>query len=457
MDGAFRKEVAASRENGELYFASLLPEDAINNAYENATPTRLGRIYTPAITVWVFLAQILSTDHSCRDAVTQLIAWLVAAGKVTCSAATGAYCIARDKLPEMVCSNLARYVCKEVEEQAPPEWNWLGHRVLDVDGSTVTMADTPENQAEYPQQSTQAPGCGFPIMRILVVFVLSVGTVLELAVSPYKGKRTGENSMFRALHPMLKENDVVLADRYFAGWFDVASLRQRGVHFVIRKHQLRGTDFRTGRRLGKDDHIVIYVKPQRPKWMSVAEYESLPSELEVREVRVRVCQRGFRTKELIITTSLLDAKVYTAAEIAKLYRRRWQAELDLRSLKVVMQMDHLRCKKPHRVRNELYMHIVGYNLIRKVIALAAMKAGKEPWQVSFKGALQTLNRFLPMLMSGTATDRWCDELLAAIATHEVGNRPDRVEPRLKKRRPKQYKLMQKPRKEYKTNRRKTLG
>ena len=177
MDGAFRKEVAAARENGELYFASLLPEDAINNAYENATPTRLGRIYTPAITVWVFLAQILSTDHSCRDAVTQLIAWLVAAGKVTCSAATGAYCIARDKLPEMVCSNLARYVCKEVEEQAPPEWNWLGHRVLDVDGSTVTMADTPENQAEYPQQSTQAPGCGFPIMRILVVFVLSVVTV----------------------------------------------------------------------------------------------------------------------------------------------------------------------------------------------------------------------------------------------------------------------------------------
>jgi hypothetical protein len=218
---------------------------------------------------------------------------------------------------------------------------------------------------------------------------------------------------------------------------------------VVRKHQLRATDFRTGQRLGKDDQLVCWTKPQRPKWMSREEYAALPKVMTLREVRVHVQQKGFRTRELVVVTTLLDAEKYPAEELALLYRRRWQAELNLRSLKVVLQMDHLRCKTPHRVRNEFYMHLVAYNLIRRAMAVAAARAGVEPWTVSFKGTLQTLTNLLPLLATKLSTDTWCDALLDAIAAHIVGNRPDRVEPRVKKRRPNQYRKMTKPRREYK--------
>mgnify|MGYP006295388247 FL=1 len=449
MDVAFRSVVARARRHGQSYFASLLPEDRIIAAFGNAIGVWQGWIYTPAVTIWVFLSQCFSADHSCREAVAGLIAWRLAQGKSRCSADTGAYCTARDAIPNEVSRTLMRNTGREVDDEAPAAWRWLGHRVLDVDGSTVTMPDTPENQAAYPQQKSQKPGCGFPIARIVVVFSLSVGTVLEAAIGKYQGKQTGENSLFRTLYPVLDDGDVVLADRYFSGWFDVALLKERGVDIVVRKHQLRPTDFRTGKRLGKDDQLTSWPKPQRPKWMSSQQYHALPATLTMREVRVRVERRGFRTRQLVVVTTLLDSERYPAEEIAQLYRRRWQAELHLRSLKVVLQMDHLRCKKPSRVRNEFYMHLVAHNLIRRVVAIAAFTSGVEPWRVSFKGSLQTINRLLPLLSSRVLTDDWCAGLLAAIATHEVGNRPDRSEPRVRKRRPKPYPLMTKPRDEYK--------
>jgi hypothetical protein len=449
MDIAFRQAVAEARRHGALYFASLLAEDHIEEAFGGARRFWQGWIYTPAVTVWVFLSQCLSPDHSCRDAVAQLIAWLLASRRRPCSADTGAYCAARDRLPEEACSRLARDTGREVDEQAPRCWRWLGHRVLDVDGSTITMADTVANQAEYPQLPGQKRGCGFPIARIVVVFSLAVGTVLEAALGKYQGKETGENSLFRTLHPILQEGDVVLADRYFSGWFDLALLQQRGVHSVVRKHQLRASDFRTGQRLGRNDHRVCWRKPERPAWMSRARYKELPDSLTLREVRVHVEQKGFRTRELVVVTTLLDPEKYPAGEIAKLYRRRWQAELNLRSLKIILQLDHLRCKAPHRVRNEFYMHLVAYNLIRKVMAIAASKAEVEPWTISFKGALQTMDNLLPLLHTSVTIDDWCNTLLQAIASHVVGNRPDRFEPRLKKRRPKQYKHLREPREHYK--------
>lgn len=449
MDFAFRGAVAEARRHGNLYFASLLNEDRILKAFGNARLLWQGWIFTPAVTIWTFLSQCLSADHSCRDAVAGLIAWRLAAGLKTCSANTGAYCIARDAVPEEACVQLMRETGRETEEQSPEEWKWLGHRVRDVDGSTLTMADTQANQAEYPQHANQQAGCGFPIARIVVIFSLSVGTVLDALIRPYQGKLTGENSMFRELHSLLQKDDIVLADRYFSGWFDIALIRTRQAHVVIRKHQMRATDFRKGQRLGKNDQLVTWHKPQRPSWMSQEQYDSLPDSLTVREVRVQVEQKGFRTRRLVVVTTLLDAEKYTAKELAVLYRRRWQAELNLRSLKSVLQMDHLRCKEPHRVRNEFYMHLVGYNLIRQVMAVAAARAGTEPWTVSFKGTLQTLNRLLPLLATNISTDEWCAVLLDSVITHEVGNRPDRVEPRVKKRRPKPYPKMMKPRAEYK--------
>lgn len=449
MDVAFRRAVAEARQHGQLYFAGLLSEDRILDAFGSARELWQGWIYSPAVTVWVFLAQCLSADHSCRDGVAQLIAWRLAKGQKPCSADTGAYCAARDHIPEETCKQLARDTGRRPDDEAPAAWHWRGRRVLDVDGSTITMPDTPQNQKAYPQMSGQRRGCGFPIARIVVVFSLAVGTVLDAAIGKYQGKKTGENSLFRTLHNVLRDRDVVLADRYFSGWFDLALLQQRNVDSVIRKHQLRATDFRTGKRLGQHDHLVCWSKPARPEWMSKAQYASLPCDLTLREVRVIVTQKGFRTQELIVVTTLLDAKEYPATEIAALYRRRWQAELNLRSLKIVLQMDHLRCKTPHRVRNEFYMHLAAYNLIRQMMAVAASHAGVEPWTVSFKGTLQTLLKLLPTLSAQVSTECWCETVLQAVATHTVGNRPDRYEPRVTKRRPKTYKLMREPRDVYK--------
>ncbi len=446
---SFRATVAQARRHGDLYFAALLSQDRILKAFRIARATWQGWIYSPAVTVWVFLSQCLSQDHSCRDAVAQLIAWRLAQGLAPCSAETGAYCTARSDLPEEALHALARDTGRQVEDELPETWLWHGRKVRVVDGSTVTMPDTPENQAAYPQLKTQKPGCGFPIARILAIFSLAAGTVLDAAIGKYQGKQTGENSLFRTLYDALNEGDVILADRYFSGWCDIALPLQRGIDIVVRKHQHRFTDFRTGKRLGKDDHLVFWTRPQRPKWMSVEQYAALPEELTLREVRIRVVQKGFRARSLVVVTTLLDAERYPPDEIALLYRRRWQAELHLRSLKIVLQMDHLRCKKPERVRNEFWTHLLGYNLIRGVMAAAAFQSGQSPWEISFKGTLQTLDRFLPLLLSGISSEAWCEALLTAVAAHIVGDRPDRFEPRLRKRRPKPYKHLREHRRNYK--------
>jgi len=445
----FLAAVARARQHGDLYFAALLERQTITEAFGEASSLWQGWIYTPATTLWVFLSQCLSPDHSCREAVTRLAAWRTLQGLAPCSTETGAYCTARNALPEAACRELVRRTGREVETEAPAEWLWRGRRVCVVDGSTITMPDTPENQAEYPQAKTQRPGCGLPIARIVVVFSLAVGTVLEAAIGPYQGKQTGENSLLRSLHDALTAGDVVLADRYFSGWFDVALLQQRGVEIVVRKHQLRATDFRRGERLGRDDHVVRVPKPPRPEWLSPESYAALPNELELREVRLRVKQRGFRTKLLVVVTTLLDADAFSAGEIVDLYRRRWQAELHLRSLKVVLQMDHLRCKTPHRARNEFYMHLLAYNLLRRAMAAAAIEAGVQPWQISFKSTMQSLGNYLPLLGGGMPLEADCQALLDGIAAHRVGNRPDRFEPRRLKRRPKPHALLMRPRHEYK--------
>jgi hypothetical protein len=449
MVHSFRAAVAEARRHGDLYFAALLSEDRILKAFGEARSFWQGWVYKPAITVWVFLSQCLSPDHSCRVAVARLVAWRLTQRLPPCSADTGAYCTARGDLPEEALHALVRETGKQVEDESPQAWLWHGRKVRVVDGSTLTMPDTPENQAAYPQQKTQKPGCGFPIARIVVIFSLAVGTVLEATIGKYQGKQTGENSLFRKLYDALDEGDIILADRYFSGWSDIALPLQRGIDIVVRKHQARRTDFRMGERLGKDDHLIFWTRPQRPKWMSVEQYAALPDELTLREIRIRVALKGFRTESLVVVTTLLDREQYPPEEIALLYRRRWQAELHLRSLKSVLQMDHLRCKTPERVRNEFYTHLLGYNLIRGVMAAAAFRSGKSPWEISFKGTLQTLDQFLPILLSRVSSEAWCDALLTAVATHIVGNRPDRFEPRLVKRRPKPYKHLREHRRHYK--------
>ena len=448
--GSLKSRVDHARQAEDLYFAALLPKETITEAFGKASGILdRARIYVTSVTVWMFLTQVLSKDHNCVAAVAKLIVYRVARGLAACCAKTGAYCIARDKLDEQAMHRLLTHTGQTIEEQTPDDWLWLGHRVITADGTTVMMADTAENQAAYPQQRAQAPGCGFPIMRMVVFFALSTGVVLETAMGKYRGKLTHEVSLFREIDACIEENDVFLADRAYAGWFDMARLIGRGARVVVRKHHLRKSDFRTGRRLGRDDHIIRLEKPQRPKWMSQEEYRDYPAFIEIREVRMRVQQKGFRTREIIVHTSLLDDMECTKEDIAALFRRRWQAELHLRSLKTVMQMEHLRCKKPHRVRNEVRAHMIAYNLIRQVMSEAASHAGVQPWQISFNGTMTTLMEMLPVLGMIHDPKDLCCVLLACCQQHHVGDRPDRYEPRVVKRRPKPYKLMQKPRRDYK--------
>ena len=388
-------------------------------------------------------------DHSCCEAVAKFNAWRLSKNLPACSPKTGAYCIARDKLSEEGCLTLARNVGQQLDESAPEQWLWKGRQTYLLDGSTISMPSSAELLEEYPQESQQKTGAGYPLARILAIFSLAVGTAIEVVIKPYQGKLTGETSMFRQLMQFLLSGAVIIADRAFSGWFDMALSISHKLDFIIRMNASRKADFRKGKRLGKDDHIIKLKRPSRPTWMTVEQYQELPSEIEVREVRIRVTTKGFRTKVIIVHTSLLDADAYTKEDIAHAFRLRWNAEINLRHLKTTLQMDHLRCKTPHRVRNEFYIHILAYNLIRKIIALAAIKADTKPWYISFKGAIQTLSNFLATLTSHIDLKQWCDSLLQFIASHKVGNRPDRFEPRVVKRRPKDYPRMTKSRQECK--------
>jgi hypothetical protein len=290
---------------------------------------------------------------------------------------------------------------------------------------------------------SQRPGVGFPILRWVALLGLATGAVLDSAFGPYRGKETGESALFRTLLSSLHQGDVVLADRYYCSYWMVTLLQAQDVDVVFRKHQLRHTDFRCGRRLGRDDHIVTWTKGQRPKWMDQETYESLPETLALREVRTKVTTPGYRVKELVVVTTLRDHETYTKDEILDLYHERWHAELDLRSIKTQMKMEILRCKTPAMVRKEIWAHLLAYNLIRKVMAQAAEEHQLGPRQLSFAGAMQTLNEFRTSLVHASVTElpEITSRILGAIARHRVGNRPGRCEPRKVKRRPKGYSRM----------------
>lgn len=311
------------------------------------------------------------------------------------------------------------------------------------------MADTPANQAVYPQPSSQKPGLGFPMIRAVVLLAFATACVIDAALGPYQGKQTGETALFRQLVERLRPGDVVVADRYYCSYWMIALLQQRGVAVAFRLHQLRHFDFRRGRRLSADDHIVEWTKPQKPKWLDAQQYAALPDTLTVRELRFRVTQAGYRSKEIVVATTLCDAEAYTNDAVADLYHQRWHVELDIRAIKQTLAMDPLSCKTPAMVRREFWVHLLGYNLVRKVMAEAAVTKGLCPRQLSFAGALQILEQCRWLLLFGSAEVRRGVTLLlgVAVATHTVGDRPGRVEPRCVKRRPKSYPPLTKPRHE----------
>lgn len=444
---ALRAQVSAAENCDGLFFSERLSPESVRSACEKLQHEFRERVFSPAITLWVFLGQVLSADHSCREAVAKLNFWRLTRRLKPCSPNAGSYCEARQRLPEPLFRELVRATGKELVEQADTAWQWLGRVVKVVDGATITMADTRENQREYPQSRVQAEGVGFPIARIVVVFSLAVGVAIDAAIGPYKGKRTGENNLFRGLLSCFLPGEIALADGYYASFWDFALLLERKVDLVARAHHKRKVDFRSGLKLGCYDQVIRYFKPaQRPAWLAPRAYRNLPDSIQIRQLRYSVQQPGFRTRVITLATTLLDANLYSAEKLANLYRCRWQAELNLRSLKTNLQMEHLRAKKPDTVRKEFYTHLVAYNLIRGIILEAAVAAGVAPHQLSFKGALQSLNAFLGIVIADSCNaQRHYSALLWMIAAHRVADRPDRIEPRLVKRRPKPHKLLQEPR------------
>jgi hypothetical protein len=452
--GRFQQQVNFLRhqflQDDKLPLSNILSAQLVAQALTALGVCWLDRIYSPLITLWVFLGQVLSADHSCRGAVARLMAHRASRGQSPCSPVTGAYCQARKRLPEKFFAEVARQTGRALEASVAPEWLWKQRRVYAFDGSSVSMPDTPENQHAYPQPDTQKPGLGFPLARIAAVFSLACGAVLEVGICRYAGKGQSELGMLRTLWDMFVPGDILLADRLMCAWTEMVMLKQRGVDCVCRFTSHRRADFRRGRRLGPGDHIVQWLKPNKPRTIDSHSYSALPEFLLVRELRLRVEEPGFRTTVLVIATTLLDADEFTKDDLAQLYRARWNAELDLRSLKQTMRMEILRCKTPELVRKEIWTHLLGYNLIRTIMAQAAIKHGISPRAISFKGAIQTLAAFQPVIAiqghhNSEFRIRLYQQLLDAIALHRVADRPDRFEPRLRKRRPKHYGFLRKPR------------
>jgi hypothetical protein len=316
-------------QDGALPFSDVLSEDLVAQALSAACVSWIDRIFSPLVTLWVFLSQVLSADHSCRAAVARLLAHRVARGQRPCSARTGAYCQARTRLPEKFFSEVACAVGRALDAQAERGWLWKERRVCLFDGTTVTMPDTPENQESYPQVYNQRPGVGFPLARVGAIISLCCGAIVHLGVCKYAGDGQGEVSLLRTLWDILRPGDVLLTDRLQANWTNILLLQGRGIDFVSRLNKANRTpDFRRGKRLGPQDHVVRWRKPTSIRSLDRQAYQALPESIAVRETKVRVPQPGFRTKAIVVVTTLLDPRQATKEELAALYRARWHNEID---------------------------------------------------------------------------------------------------------------------------------
>lgn len=442
-------------QSSELHAFDALTSEQIQQAFE-AEKISFGvtgdqPVWTMAMTVWGMISQALftGTERSCRAAVLRIAAYFALLG-IRVSTNTGNYCRARAKVGEAVMGRLAKGVAERSQAVVPEHWNWQGMTVKIADGTDFSMPDTPENQKEYPQSKSQAEGLGFPLMRAVVLISLATGMVTDFAEGPQAGKETGETALLRKLFRGLQPGEVVLADRYYSGWFMLALLRQMGNHFVVRMHQLRKLDFSLGRRLGSKDHVVFWTKPKRPDWLDQEAYDQLPDELEIRETHVSVSVPGFRTTSIVVVSSFLTNEVVRRGDLASLYRQRWRAELHLREIKSTMEMDILRAQTPAMVRQELWTGILAYNMIRHSMMQSALAAEKRPSQRSFAATTQMLTAswLLASFPSGTriSLDALVQLRIINGGSHCVGNRPDRVEPRAIKRRDSSHDLLTIPRK-----------
>lgn len=450
---SFQKIVDAFLGGKGLPFADVLSAERIERVFQKqGCLFGLHGVYSSAIMVWSFLSQVLrdGKEASCQAAVARVVSYCQMQGLQAPTDDTGDYCRARAKLSPDALRDLSCEVADEMEQQAEPKWLWKGrlHAKL-VDGFTCTMPDTPKNQAKYPQMKAQKPGVGLPIARAAAILSLATACVMDLAIAPYQGKETGESALLRSMLGSLSRGDIAVMDRYYCSFMMIAILLGQGTQTCARKHHLRHSDFRRGRRLGKYDHLIVWARPQRPTWMDEETYRQIPETLLLREIRFNIVKPGRRTKSIDVITTLIDADEYTRQDIAELYGFRWNSELDIRSIKSNLNLGHVRCKSPAMVLREVRTTMLAYNLIRTTAAGAALLHDKQPRQISFTSTCQYVLASWMQLSTGRVSsislERYLLTMLEQIACCEVANRPGRLEPRVLKRRRHGYKLMMEPR------------
>jgi len=406
---------------------------------ESLLPAHRERLFPPTETLSMFLSQALSADRSCQQAVDESAIKRLTQELPRCSTHTGAYCRARQRLPLAMIRSLVHSTGQQTSARTPTGWHWHGRPVRLVDGTTVPLPDTPANQQAYPQPRSQQPGLGFPLCRMLGLMCLSSGVVLNAAIGPYRGKGGDEQHLLRSVLESLAPGDVLLGDAYFATYFLLCALRERGVDGVFEQQgaRRRSTDFRRGSRLGERDHLITLTKPTlKPRWMSQQDYAQAPDQLTVRELA---------TGGKVLVTTLLCPKDTPKAALKALYRERWQVELDLRSIKTTLGMETLSCKTPSMAEKEVWVYLLAYNLIRIMMAEAALFTEQLPRQLSFK---HTVQLWVAWCRRGPDyRDGRFEQLLLFIAQQKVGCRPGRIEPRAVKRRNKPFPLLMQPRTE----------
>jgi hypothetical protein len=408
-------------------FFNVLTSPELLQTTEALLPEHRERLYPPTVTLSMFMRQVLESDGSCQKAVNGWAAQRAADGLKPCSVLTGGYCRARQRLPLEMVSTLTRQTGRLLSQRARAQWLWRGRTVKLVDGTGLSMPDTPQNQAVYPQPSTQATGVGFPLARLVVVICLATGAALDAAIGPHSGKGSGELGLIRRLFEGFGPGDVMLADALYCNYFLIATLMAKGVDVLFEQNGARNTDFRRGKSLGTRDHIVRWAKPvARPQWMTPEQYARFPDELRVREVKVA---------HQVLVTTLLEHRDVSKDDLSALYARRWNVELDLRNLKTTTGMDVLSCLTPQMNEKQLWVHLLAYNVIRLLMAQAASNAGIDPRNLSFKHTVQLWTEWVSR---GLSVTKDCGHLFTLIAQCKVGNRPGRIEPRMRKRRPKPY-------------------
>ncbi|MFH1842865.1 MAG: IS4 family transposase [bacterium] len=450
VNAGFHDVVEPFLQQPGLPFAEVLSAEDIKQAFaERDALFATDAVFSTSIVLWAFLAQVLRDGKgaACAAAVADIATYTRQIERRPPSGDTGDYCRARAKLDPAALRTLVRQAAGELDHQARPDWLWHGRHAKLVDGFTFTMPDTPENQDAFPQQTNQAPGVGLPIARACAVLSLATAAVHDLAIGPYQGKQTGETALLRDILDCLDAGDVVVFDRYYCSFMMLALLQLRGVDVCTRLHQCRTSDFRRGRRLGDHDHLVTWTRPKRPEWMSQEQYEQIPETLTLRELQFDVTVPGRRVETITVITTLTDPEAHPKEDIAALYGYRWNAELDIRDIKQTLGLDHAHCKSPEMVLRELWVTLLAYNLIRKVIATAAAVHDKQPRQLGFTLACQTILSSWMLLSTGACRDveQTVHSALKRIAANEVANRPGRIEPRVLKRRRHRYPLMARPR------------